>query len=115
MRFSFEGLTNRDFKTSLSTWVSLEFLVFVVLPVLKIIPSDNLQRWFLLSLPLGLGGAFLVGVASDFVARAREDEFEGSRIVLVWIGQVGGWFGLAGIGFPMILAVSRFLRAFGNL
>ncbi len=115
MRFSFEDLSNKDFRTSLGLWVLLELICFGALPMLRIISSYDLYRWFLLSLPLGVGGAFLIAVSSDFVLRSQDDEFEGSRLIFSWVGQVGSWFGIVGVTFPLMVAISRFLEEFAKV
>ncbi len=115
MRFSFGDQSNKDFRACLGAWVVMEIVGFGIMPLIKVVPSENVGRWFLLSLPLGLGGAFLVGLTSDFVNRSQSDDFVGSRRAWSWIGQIGSWFGLAGVGFPMIIAITYLLRSFGNL
>lgn len=107
---AFDELGRKDFLSALALWVVIEIVSFLLLPGLGAIqPGDRLKYWFYLSLPLGIGGAFLVGASSRFIAMTHEKSANvNSRMVLSILGQFGGWFGLAGILFPFVMVVGEF-------
>jgi hypothetical protein len=107
--FPFEELGRKDFMTGLILWLVLEVLTFIFLPILGIIPfSDRLKGLFLVSLPLGVGGAFLLGASSRFVAVTNERIASQSKILLSFLGQFGGGIGMAGVIFPLLIAAGEF-------
>ncbi|MGA7934015.1 MAG: hypothetical protein WCA35_10755 [Kovacikia sp.] len=107
--FSFAELGRKDFLTGLILWLVLEVFSFLVLPGLGAIsPGERLKGWFYLSLPLGFGGAFLLGVSSRFMAITNERASSSNKLVLSILGQFGGWIGLAGILFPFAMVTSEF-------
>jgi hypothetical protein len=107
--FSFAELGRKDFLTGLTLWVVLEFFSFVILPALgAIAPGERLKIWFSLSIPLGLGGAFLLGASSRFVAITNERAASSNKLLLSILGQFGGWIGLAGILFPFVMVTTEF-------
>ncbi len=78
-------------------------------------PGERMRAWFSLSIPLGLGGAFLLSFSSRFVAITHERAGMGSKSLANFIGQFGGWLGFAGITFPFFMVVSEFLtKAFSK-
>jgi hypothetical protein len=107
--FSFEELGRKDFATGIMLWLVIEVLTFIFLPILGIIPfSDRLRSLFLLSLPLGVAGAFLLGASSRFVALTSDRITSQSKILLSFLGQFGGGIGMAGIIFPFFVAALEF-------
>jgi hypothetical protein len=105
----FEELGRKDFMTGLMLWLVLEVLTFIFLPILGVIPfSDRLRGLFLLSLPLGVGGAFLLGASSRFVAVTNERISSQSKILLSFLGQFGGGIGMTGVIFPFFIAAAEF-------
>jgi len=104
--FSFDNLQKKDLLTALVLWLVVEAVSFVLFPTVGLIdPGARLRTWFLLSLPLGLGGAALMSMSSQFVATASDRP--GKKFSLL-IGQFGGWFGLAGIMFPFFVVCLEF-------
>ena len=113
--YAFDDLGRKDFLSALLLWVVIEIVSFLLLPALGAIqPGERMRAWFTLSIPLGIGGAFLIGASSRFVAVTNERGSSGSKTLLSLLGQFGGWIGLAGILFPFVMVVSEFFaRVFG--
>ncbi|MBW4472307.1 MAG: hypothetical protein KME45_18170 [Stenomitos rutilans HA7619-LM2] len=108
--FSFDDLLRRDFLRGLGLWIVIEIVSFLVLPGLGAIqPGDRLKFWFGLSIPLGIGGALLLGGSSRFVALTNERMASGNKTLLTLLGQFGGSIGIAGILFPFVMAAGEFL------
>jgi hypothetical protein len=108
--FSFDELQKKDLLTALGLWLMVEVVSFVLFPTLGLIsPGARLRAWFLLSIPFGLGGAALLSMSSRFVATAGNRP---QRKLSEWMGQFGGWIGLAGILFPFVMVCLEF---FSNL
>jgi predicted benzoate:H+ symporter BenE len=108
--FSLDEIQRRDLFTSLVLWVIAEFVGFLLFPSLDLINPGalKLRNWFVLSIPLGLGGAFLIAISSRFVANAVSRTSGSSRSFAVILGQVAGWLGLAGVLYPLIMALHYF-------
>lgn len=104
-----EDLGRRDFLISIGIWLSLEFVGFVIFPALKLVnPGDRMIGWFWTSIPLGIGGAFLLGASSRFVAISNELKDPNKRRPRIWLGQMAGWIGLAGVAFPLLMISLEF-------
>lgn len=116
-KFSLDELVTKDLLAALGLWVILEIISFIVFPALRLIePAGRLQGWFLISLPIGVGGAFLVAASSRFVAESNERDRGDGKVWQVWLGQFGGSLGLIGIMFPLIMVSIEFLaRAIAEL
>lgn len=104
--FDFE-LVRKDWLTALSVWICLEILSFVLLPRFQLIQAPNKSlTWFFTSVPLGLMGALLIGLSSEFIQQCQDNLVSRSnKWLLTWIGQVAGWLGLAGVLFPLLVVV----------
>lgn len=108
--FSFDDLWRKDFLKGFVLWIVIEIVSFLILPGIGAIqPGDRLKFWFGLSVPLGLGGAFLIGGSSRFVAIMNERAASGSKTILSLLGQFGGSIGLAGVVFPFVMVAGEFL------
>jgi hypothetical protein len=108
--FSFDDLLRRDFLRGLGLWIVIEIISFLVLPGIGAIqPGDRLKVWFGLSIPLGIGGALLLGGSSRFVAITNERTASGSKTLLSLLGQFAGSIGIACILFPFVMAAGEFL------
>jgi cytochrome c oxidase assembly factor CtaG len=106
---TFDELGRKDFLSGLLLWVVIMVVSFLLLPALGAIqPGERLSLWFALSLPLGIGGAFLLGSSSRFVAITNERSSSNSKTLLSLLGQFGGWIGLAGILFPFVMVTGEF-------
>ncbi len=116
--FSVDELAQKDFLICVGVWVILEIVSFLIFPAFRLIqvPGSRLQTWFLISLPLGLGGAFLVALSSRYMAVVNERESGQSKNVRLWAGQIMGGLGLTGIVFPLLVAMLEFFaRMFSGL
>ncbi len=110
--FSFDEVQRKDLFIALGLWVAVEFISFLFFPVTGLInPGDRLRDWFLVSLPLGIGGAILLASSSRFMAMANEQRQTNAKSLLKILGHFGGWIGLAGILYPLWMACWEF---FGN-
>jgi hypothetical protein len=103
-----EDLQNKDFWTSLALWLGIEVLSFVIFPILGLInPGDRIRAWFLTSIPLGVGGAFLISASSRFLADSNTTQK--SKGVPSLLGQFGGGIGLGGILYPFAMVVVEYM------
>jgi hypothetical protein len=101
-----DELARKDFLIALGIWLSLTFVSFVLFPTLQLIqPGDRATTWFYISIPLGLGGAFLLGASSRYIAITHETQPRNQRFFRVALSQLVGWLGLAGIGFPLVMVI----------
>lgn len=106
---SFDDLGRKDFLTGLLLWVVIMIVSFLLMPALGAIePGERLSLWFSLSLPLGIGGAFLLGSSSRFMAITNERSSGSGKSLRSLLGQFGGWVGLAGILFPFVMVTGEF-------
>lgn len=108
--FSFEDLGRKDLFTGLTLWVVIELVSFLLLPSMMGIDfGDRLGAWFTLSIPLGIGGAFLLSSSSRFMAINNERSSGTNKSVFAVLGLFAGWFGIAGIVFPFVMVAGEFL------
>lgn len=110
--FSVDELTKKDFLTCLGMWIVIELVCFLLFPALKFVqaPGDLLRTWFITSIPLGLGGAFLSAASSRFLAIANDGERRSDRGSKILIGQIMGLLGILGIGFPLFVIGFEFIK-----
>ena len=110
------NLAQKDLFVCLGMWLMLEIISFGLLPAIGLTqPNLNLVNWLIASVPLGIGGAFLIAsstriVTSPFHAdhprRARRDR----------LAVTSSWVGLLGIGFPIIvISLQIFAKLFSIL
>lgn len=102
-------IAKKDFFSALSVWLVLELFSFLMLPTFRVIEAQDKQlTWFLISVPLGLLGCALIGSSAQlldlFKARSRSQNKE----FLLFLSQLVGWLGLAGVGFPFAIALLEF-------
>lgn len=110
MSINVKDVAKKDFYSSLGLWLGLEFICFVVCPALQIIrPGERLQSWFALSLPLGIMGALTIGASTQLVAASTDAVTRENKFLRMWVGQFGGWLGLVGIAFPLLMIGIEFL------
>jgi|GEM_PF-2438590 len=99
-------LTQRDFLSALLVWITLEGFSFVLLPNFTLIAGDHKTlTWILVSTPLGILGAMMIGLCSSWLqyCQMRIHKTHPHKKLLVALGNMGSWMGLAGIGFPLIM------------
>ena len=109
-RFSFDELQRKDFVSALTLWVVAEFVGLLFFPALGVInPGVKLKEWFALSIPLGIGGAILITLSSRFVVLSSDrSAARDSKLLGSILGQIGGWIGLGGVLYPLIVATIEF-------
>jgi hypothetical protein len=111
--FSFDDLQRKDLFIALSLWIVIELVCFIFFPAIGLInPGIRLRAWFLISVPLGVGGAILIGASSRFIAFANEAGKKEYKRLYSFLSQFGGWIGLAGVMFPFVMLCIEF---FSNL
>ncbi len=107
----------RDFFTCLGIWLSLETLVFGVLPLVGLAPlGEDLRLWLTASFALGIVGACLLsfGVWMGRKSRAAGDRLR--RFFVRLLGQMTSWLGLLGIAFPLlVMSISTVTNVFSVL
>ena len=108
----------RDFFTCLGIWLSLEVLVFAVLPLVGLAQlSGGFRLWFVASLALGIVGALLLSWGALMLLKSRPTSDRPRRRVLqALLGQVLCWVGLLGIAFPLlVMSIELFTNVFATL
>lgn len=104
-------LTQKDILSALLVWVILEAFSFILLPNFTLIKSDNTTlTWLSISVPLGLIGAFVIGICSSWLqyCHVQLHKTNPHKKLLVALCNIGSWIGLAGIGFPLIIVGLEF-------
>jgi hypothetical protein len=99
-------LGQQDTLSALMVWILLEGLSCLVVPTAQLIPGDDKWvSWILISAPLGIIGALLIGTSSSLVEWVQEkfDKRTTNKKLWVLLSQMLGWIGLAGVGLPLIL------------
>lgn len=108
-RFFLNEITRRDFWYALGLWAGLEVFSFILCPLMGLFPlRDRSLTWFLISLPLGVSGAFLVAASSRFVVVTNHRRRSLIKTLEVWVAQAIGWMGLLGIAFPLLMVALEF-------
>lgn len=99
-------LTQRDMLSALLVWIILEGASFILLPNFTLISGENKAlTWILISVPLGIVGASIIGFCSSWLqyCQLRINKTNKQKNLLVVLGNIGSWLGLACIGFPLIM------------
>jgi hypothetical protein len=98
---------------ALQAWLVVEVGSLPFAANFAMLPEEHkFLTWLAISIPVGLVGCFLVGLSSEFI-RICEAHYRQSsnKRSLIWLGLVGSWLGLAGVGFPLsILAVELWVN-----
>lgn len=104
----------KDFFSAFLVWLLLEVFSFILLPSFQLIgPEHKFRTWIMISVPLGVIGALLVGFSSQFIFLCHERMHNRDlKWVLIWLGQIGGWLGLIGVAFPLIVMCIELWIAF---
>ena len=107
--FMGDELAKRDFLTSLGVWIVIEIVCFVLFPRIGLIDqTDRLQSWFMASVPLGLGGAIMLAASSRILVLAGDENNRSKRSSRMMLGQIGGWLGILGLLFPLVMVAYEF-------
>lgn len=99
-------LARKDAVSALTVWILLEGLSLLILPSFQLIHGESkLFLWLSITVPLGLIGAVLIGVSSWWVKWTQEkiDRQAQNKRFYVTLAQAIGWFGLVGVGLPIII------------
>ncbi|NDJ18808.1 hypothetical protein [Myxacorys almedinensis] len=113
--FSFDELQRKDLLIALGLWLVVELVSFVFFPAVRLIhPGAKLRAWFIISVPLGLGGSVLIGASSRFMAAFNETASNQYKGLYSFLGQFGGWIGLAGVLFPLGMVCVEFFSSLGK-
>ncbi len=108
--FSLKEAAKRDFLTSLGLWAAIEVISFGICPAIGIVrPEERFRLWFSWSIPLGIGGAFLIALSSQLMADNYTQAPSNNRVFMTWVAQIGGWLGIVGILFPFMMVSTEFL------
>lgn len=108
----------RDFFTCLGIWLSLEVLVFAVLPLVGLAQlSGGFMLWFALSLALGMVGALVLSWGVRMLLKSRPTgDRPRRRVFQALLGQLLSWVGLLGIAFPLlVMSIEIFTNVFAAL
>ncbi|NJR58430.1 MAG: hypothetical protein HC769_05940 [Cyanobacteria bacterium CRU_2_1] len=98
-------LARRDLFVCLGIWLALETICFALLPALKFDQSGGKSElWFIISLPLGIGGAFLMASSTQLalVSQTEPRLPRSKKLGLSLLAFLSSWAGLLGIGFPLL-------------
>jgi hypothetical protein len=108
--FYFDEIQRKDLFTALTLWVIVELVSFILFPALGLINPGGatLRTWFVLSVPFGIGGAILISMTSRFLAIMNDKIKREYRFLYAFLGQFGGWIGLAGVLFPFLMVCIEF-------
>lgn len=104
-------LARKDLFTCLGIWLALELVSFGLLPAIGLSASTvKTDTWFILSLPLGIGGAVLMASSTQLSSEiyAHQDSHRASHnpiqpIFFSVLESLTSWIGLLGIGFPLLI------------
>jgi hypothetical protein len=103
----------KDALWALQAWLVIEAGSLPFASNFAMLTAENkLLTWLAISIPIGLLGCCLVGLSSEYI-RVCQDHYRRSpnKRSLVWLGLLGSWLGLAGVGFPLsIVAVEVWLN-----
>ncbi len=104
-----DNIHRKDLVTSLILWLVAEFVGFVMFPALQLIRVDGsvLRRWFLTSLPLGLGGILLMLASARIVIFNNDHDHQMKTLSSIVLG-LAGWLALAGILYPLWVVCFEF-------
>jgi hypothetical protein len=99
-------LARKDAASALIVWIFLEGLSLLILPNFQLIQgSSKLSTWLSITLPPGIVGAGMIGVSSWWVTWTQDkiDRQDQNKRLYTTLAQALGWFGLIGVGLPMIV------------
>lgn len=96
-------LVRRDLFTCLGIWLALEIVCFGLLPAIGLTSTAiQTNQWFMISLPLGIGGAFLSASGTQLTL-SENQSIHSRRVFDRSLAFLTSWVGLFGIGFPLIV------------
>lgn len=102
-------LARRDLLTCFGVWLALEIVGFGLLPAVGLARSEvNTEPWLVVSLPLGIGGAFLLASSTQLLGRVHQENHP-HPILMKLSSTLLSWMGLIGIGFPILITTALIL------
>jgi hypothetical protein len=106
----------KDLFTCLGAWLALELVCFGLLPGVGLVRSEiNTEPWFIASIPLGIGGAFLLASSTHFLEGDRP-ETRWQKLLTNVSASLISWAGLLGISFPiLVMSILIFVELFAQL
>ena len=101
-RFALNDLARKDLFFSLGIWLAIAIVSFVLLPALRLAqPSALLVFWIGISVVLGIGGAVLMALGTQFTSVVAVQDKSIKRSTRIFISLLS-WLGLIGISFPLL-------------
>jgi heme/copper-type cytochrome/quinol oxidase subunit 3 len=98
-------IARKDLFVCLGIWLALEIVGFALLPAIHLTHANSkTEGWFLISLPLGIGGACLIAGSTQLMLVAKDQMRTGSKLALRILSSLIGWMGLLCLGFPLLVA-----------
>jgi hypothetical protein len=107
---SLDNVQRKDLITSLILWGVAEFVGFVMFPALELIKvnPEVMRNWFLLSLPIGLGGVLLMVASSRLVLSIYDRPNNNFKSLSSILAGAAGWLAVAGLLYPLIVVCIEF-------
>lgn len=102
-------LARKDLLTCLGIWLALEIVGFGLLPAIGLGRSSlNIEPWLVASLPLGIGGAFLLSSSTQISSKLGRlhPENRSQTSAMKLSSFFLSWLGLIGIGFPLVITTA---------
>lgn len=102
-RFTLDALAKKDLFVCMGIWLALEIVSFAMLPALRLVPEKSaIDNWFIGSLPLGIGGAFLLASSTQLSLLLLSPGYLPNRRLFRHLVPLISWLGLLGIAFPLL-------------
>jgi hypothetical protein len=100
--FALSDFARRDLFFCLGIWLAIALVSFVLLPALRLAqPGALITLWMAISAILGIGGAVLIALGTQFTAVVTAQDKPMRRSTRIFISLLS-WLGLFGIAFPLV-------------
>ena len=100
----------KDFRLCLTTWVVLEAICFVGIPLLGIYRFEDVSSWLIPSIVFGLFGSLIISLSTGAVIEAQNLNDRTQRRIRFWGARVLSLVGFLGVAFPLALTLIYFGR-----
>jgi hypothetical protein len=112
-RFALNDLARKDLFFCLGIWLAIALVSFVLLPALRLSqPGALIALWLAVSAALGIGGAVLIALATQFTVVVTAQDKPVRRSTRIFISLLS-WLGLLGIAFPLLyMSIQIFGKVF---